>query len=129
MPPSATLFDRGRRDSAAPGAQIRTSLQSNPQVRALRPDQASQSDKSQVSLGAFEHCADGAGDAGYKRYGTFFKKFYDLMPDDGRMLLHTIVVPNAEGQELYDIYMHYLTGCSDLFRDHYIDVCQFTPVK
>src|ERR1700754_4971489 len=49
-----------------------------------------------VSLGAFEHFADGAGDAGYERYGTFFKKFYNLLPDDGRMLLHTIVVPSAE---------------------------------
>jgi cyclopropane-fatty-acyl-phospholipid synthase len=25
--------------------------------------------------------------------------------------------------------MHYLRGCSDLFRDHYTDVCQFTLVK
>ena len=54
-----------------------------------------------VSLGAFEHFADGAGDAGYERYGVFFKKFYSLLPDDGRMLLHTIVVPTAEeGKEL-----------------------------
>ena len=161
-----------------------------------------------VSLGAFEHFADGAGDAGYERYATFFKKFYNVMPDDGRMLLHTIVVPTAEeakernlpttmtllrfikfilteifpggklplisqvddystgagfkidrhhmigshyvptlnawaatleaqkdkaielqGQEVYDIYMHYLTGCSDLFRDGYTNVCQFTLVK
>ena len=49
-----------------------------------------------VSLGAFEHFADGAGDAGYERYATFFKKFYNLLPDDGRMLLHSIVVPTAE---------------------------------
>ncbi len=49
-----------------------------------------------VSLGAFEHFADGAGDAGYERYATFFKKYYDLLPDDGRMLLHSIVVPTAE---------------------------------
>ena len=161
-----------------------------------------------VSLGAFEHFADGAGDAGFERYDTFFKKFYNVMPDDGRMLLHTIIMPSAEeskelkltspmsllrfikfilteifpggrlpqipqidhyssnagfkveryhrigsnyvptlnawaaaleankekaielqGQEVYDIYMHYLTGCSDLFRDHYTDVCQFTLVK
>ncbi len=54
-----------------------------------------------VSLGAFEHFADGAGDAGYERYDTFFTKFYNLMPDDGRMLLHTIIVPTAEeGKEL-----------------------------
>ena len=162
-----------------------------------------------VSLGAFEHFADGAGDAGYERYATFFKKYYSLLPDDGRMLLHTIVVPDRrrgqreglqiedelaalhqvhlegdlprrkvapgrrrstsyssnagfkierhhfigknyvptltawadaleahkdkaielKGQETYDIYMKYLRGCSDLFRDDYTDVCQFTLVK
>jgi cyclopropane-fatty-acyl-phospholipid synthase len=161
-----------------------------------------------VSLGAFEHFADGAGDAGYERYASFFKMCYNVLPDDGKMLLHTIVVPTAEeakerhlpttmsllrfikfilteifpggklpqisqvdeystqtgfkiarhhkigshyvptlnawakaleahkdeaialqGQEVYDIYMHYLTGCSDLFRDGYTDVCQFTLVK
>ena len=54
-----------------------------------------------VSLGAFEHFADGAGDAGIERYDTFFKKYYDLLPDDGSMLLHTIIVPSAEeGKEL-----------------------------
>jgi cyclopropane-fatty-acyl-phospholipid synthase len=52
-----------------------------------------------VSLGAFEHFADGAGDAGYQRYATFFKKYYDLLPDDGVMLLHSIVVPSAEEGE------------------------------
>jgi cyclopropane-fatty-acyl-phospholipid synthase len=52
-----------------------------------------------VSLGAFEHFADGAGDAGYQRYDTFFKKYYDLLPDDGVMLLHSIVVPSAEEGE------------------------------
>ncbi|BDB40388.1 MULTISPECIES: cyclopropane mycolic acid synthase family methyltransferase [Mycobacterium] len=161
-----------------------------------------------VSLGAFEHFADGAGDAGYERYATFFKKYYSLLPDDGRFLLHTIVVPTAEegkkmglkttmsllrfisfilkeiypggklpqveqvdrysteagfkierhhfigknyvptlnawaekleehkekaielkGQEMYDIWQRYLTGCSDLFRDGYTNVCQFTLVK
>jgi cyclopropane-fatty-acyl-phospholipid synthase len=34
-----------------------------------------------------------------------------------------------QGQQMYDIYMHYLTGCSDLFRDSYTNVCQFTLVK
>ena len=161
-----------------------------------------------VSLGAFEHFADGAGDAGYQRYATFFKKYYSLLPDDGRFLLHSIVVPTAEegkamglkttmtllrfisfilreiypggklpqveqvdrysteagfkierhhyigknyvptlnawsealirqkdkaielkGQEMYDIWQHYLTGCSDLFRDGYTNVCQFTLTK
>ncbi|OBI10693.1 SAM-dependent methyltransferase [Mycobacterium sp. E2462] len=161
-----------------------------------------------VSLGAFEHFADGAGDAGYQRYGVFFKKYYNVLPDGGRMLLHTIVVPTTEevnalglkttmtllrfisfilkeifpggklpqikqidryateagfeierhhligenyvptlnawadalearkdeaialkGQDTYDIYMKYLRGCSDLFRDGYTNVCQFTLVK
>jgi cyclopropane-fatty-acyl-phospholipid synthase len=161
-----------------------------------------------VSLGAFEHFADGAGDAGYERYATFFKKYFSLLPDDGRMLLHTIVVPTAEegrelglkttmtllrfisfilkeiypggklpqvaqvdrysteagfkierhhfigknyvqtlntwadaleahkdqaielkGEQEYETFMKYLRGCSDLFRDGYTNVCQFTLVK
>ncbi|WP_102141878.1 cyclopropane mycolic acid synthase family methyltransferase [Mycobacterium hubeiense] len=161
-----------------------------------------------VSLGAFEHFADGAGDAGYERYKAFFEMCYNVLPDDGVMLLHTIVVPTAEegkelglkttmsllrfirfilteifpggrlpmisivdeyatnagfkiarhhkigsnyvrtlntwaealeahkdeaialqGEEVYQRYMKYLTGCSDLFRDGYTDVCQFTLVK
>ena len=28
--------------------------------------------------------------------------------------------------EVYDRYMKYLTGCADMFRDGYVDVCQFT---
>lgn len=161
-----------------------------------------------VSLGAFEHFADGAGDAGYERYATFFKKYYSLLPDDGRFLLHSIVVPTAEegkamglkttmsllrfisfilreiypggklpqveqvdrysteagfkierhhfigknyvptlnawadaleaqkekaielkGEKEYDTFVKYLRGCSDLFRDGYTNVCQFTLVK
>jgi cyclopropane-fatty-acyl-phospholipid synthase len=161
-----------------------------------------------VSLGAFEHFADGAGDAGYERYAAFFKKYYTLLPDEGRMLLHSIVVPSAEegealglkttmsllrfisfilkeiypggklpqveqvdrysteagfkierhhfigknyvrtlnawadkleehkdeaialkGQQEYDTFQKYLRGCSDLFRDGYTNVCQFTLVK
>ncbi|MBS1694937.1 MAG: class I SAM-dependent methyltransferase [Actinobacteria bacterium] len=31
--------------------------------------------------------------------------------------------------EVYDRYMKYLTGCADLFREGYTDVCQFTLVK
>ncbi|TFV54707.1 class I SAM-dependent methyltransferase [Mycobacterium sp. PS03-16] len=34
-----------------------------------------------------------------------------------------------QSQEVYDRYMKYLTGCADLFRDGYIDVCQFTLTK
>lgn len=30
------------------------------------------------------------------------------------------------GQDVYDRYMHYLTGCADLFRRRIIDVMQFT---
>jgi cyclopropane-fatty-acyl-phospholipid synthase len=31
--------------------------------------------------------------------------------------------------EVYNRYMHYLTGCAELFRDGYLDVCQFTLTK
>jgi cyclopropane-fatty-acyl-phospholipid synthase len=159
-----------------------------------------------VSIGAFEHFADGARDYGFQRYNDFFKMCYNVLPDDGVMLLHSIVVPTPEevshlprnmklfrfisfilkeiypggklpmistvdepatnagfditrhhrigknyirtldtwaksleahtdeaialkGQEHYDIFMHYLTGCRELFRDGYTDVCQFTMVK
>ncbi len=154
-----------------------------------------------VSIGAFEHF-------GFDRYDDFFKMAYEALPDDGVMLLHTIVqaskeeveerglpitmkhlkffkfimdeifpggrLPSVElvkdrataagftielvqplrlhyartldhwsaaleehkdeairiqSQEVYDRYMKYLTGCADLFRDGYIDVCQFTCVK
>ncbi|WP_307787481.1 cyclopropane mycolic acid synthase family methyltransferase [Mycolicibacterium sp. S2-37] len=34
-----------------------------------------------------------------------------------------------QSEEVYERYMRYLTGCADLFRDGYIDVCQFTCVK
>ncbi|BBZ10664.1 cyclopropane mycolic acid synthase family methyltransferase [Mycobacterium branderi] len=34
-----------------------------------------------------------------------------------------------QSQEVYDRYMKYLTGCAELFRDGYTDVCQFTLVK
>jgi cyclopropane-fatty-acyl-phospholipid synthase len=159
-----------------------------------------------VSLGAFEHFADGIGT--YERYSDFFKMCYNVMPDDGVMLLHTIVVPTAEegeklglkrtmslmrfisfirkeiypggrlpqvdivdkyateagfditrrhfigknyvptldtwaknleahkdraielkGEDEYNTFMKYLTGCRELFRDGYTDVCQFTMEK
>jgi cyclopropane-fatty-acyl-phospholipid synthase len=154
-----------------------------------------------VSIGAFEHF-------GRDRYDDFFKMAYDALPDDGVMMLHTIVKPNNEdfaalnlpltmrhlrffkfimdeifpggdlpqpitverhaakagfkvklvqplrmhyartldtwaaaleahkdeairiqSQEVYDRYMRYLTGCADLFREGYTDVCQFTLTK
>jgi cyclopropane-fatty-acyl-phospholipid synthase len=34
-----------------------------------------------------------------------------------------------QSEEVYRRYMKYLTGCADLFRDGYTDVCQFTLVK
>ena len=34
-----------------------------------------------------------------------------------------------QSEEVYERYMRYLTGCADLFRDGYTDVCQFTLVK
>ncbi|WP_099024271.1 cyclopropane mycolic acid synthase family methyltransferase [Mycolicibacterium palauense] len=34
-----------------------------------------------------------------------------------------------QSEEVYDRYMKYLTGCADLFRNGYTDVCQFTLNK
>jgi cyclopropane-fatty-acyl-phospholipid synthase len=154
-----------------------------------------------VSIGAFEHF-------GFSKYDDYFKKTYNLMPDDGVMLLHTIVIPSDEevrerklplkmstvrfikfildeiypggrlplvaqvkehavkagfdvtrvqplrphytrtldtwaanleskkdeaiavtSEEVYERFMKYLTGCADLFRNGYTDVCQFTCDK
>jgi cyclopropane-fatty-acyl-phospholipid synthase len=154
-----------------------------------------------VSIGAFEHF-------GKDRWDDFFKKSYQVLPDDGKMLLHSITIAGEEemeryklpvtmttirftkfivteifpggrlpssaqvkehataagfnvskiqplrlhyaktldiwaaalenrkdeaiqiqSQEVYDRYMHYLTGCADLFRKGYTDVCQFTCDK
>ena len=35
----------------------------------------------------------------------------------------------VQSEEIYDRYMHYLTGCAALFREGYIDVNQFTLEK
>ncbi|AWT54515.1 cyclopropane-fatty-acyl-phospholipid synthase 1 [Mycolicibacterium smegmatis MKD8] len=35
----------------------------------------------------------------------------------------------VQSEEMYERYMKYLTGCADLFREGYTDVCQFTLVK
>ena len=35
----------------------------------------------------------------------------------------------VQSEEVYDRYMHYLTGCADSFRKGYTDVNQFTLVK
>lgn len=154
-----------------------------------------------VSIGAFEHF-------GFEKYDDYFKKTYDLLPDDGVMLLHTIVSTSKEevaelglpttmslmrffrfivteiypggripliamvedhattagfavtrkqrlrphyvrtldtwaanleahkdeaiaitSDEVYERYLKYLTGCADLFRKGYTDVCQFTCEK
>ncbi|MGE5696449.1 MAG: cyclopropane mycolic acid synthase family methyltransferase [Candidatus Sericytochromatia bacterium] len=34
-----------------------------------------------------------------------------------------------QSEEVYERYIKYLTGCADLFRDGYTDVCQFTCEK
>lgn len=34
-----------------------------------------------------------------------------------------------QSEEVYDRYMKYLTGCADMFRQGYTDVCQFTMEK
>jgi cyclopropane-fatty-acyl-phospholipid synthase len=154
-----------------------------------------------VSIGAFEHF-------GFEKYADYFKKTYELLPDDGVMLLHTIVSTSKEevaelglpttmsllrffrfivteiypggripliamvedhataagfnvtrkqrlrphyvrtldawaanlqarkdeaiaitSEEVYQRYLKYLTGCADLFRVGYTDVCQFTCEK
>ncbi|OSC32403.1 SAM-dependent methyltransferase [Mycobacterium vulneris] len=154
-----------------------------------------------VSIGAFEAFK-------MERYAAFFERAYDILPDDGRMLLHTILaysqkqqhergvtitmsdlrfmrfigkeifpggqLPAQEdifrfgeaagfsiervqllqkhyertlniwaanleankeqaiaiqSQEVYDRYMHYLTGCENFFRKGISNVGQFTMVK
>ena len=154
-----------------------------------------------VSIGAFEHF-------GFNKYDDYFKKTFNCMPDDGVMLLHTIIIPEDEeikakglpltmsnvrfikfimdeiypggrlplasmvkqhavnagynvtreqhlqphyvrtldtwaenlkskkdeaisitSEEIYERFLKYLTGCADLFRDGYTDVCQFTCEK
>jgi cyclopropane-fatty-acyl-phospholipid synthase len=42
-----------------------------------------------VSIGAFEHFT-------FERYHDFFKMAYEVLPADGVMMLHTIVVPTVE---------------------------------
>jgi len=34
-----------------------------------------------------------------------------------------------QSEQVYDRYMKYLTGCAELFRDGYTDLCQFTLEK
>ncbi|AGC60861.1 mycolic acid synthase UmaA [Mycobacterium liflandii 128FXT] len=154
-----------------------------------------------VTIGAFEAFK-------MERYAAFFERSYDILPDDGRMLLHTILtytqkqfhemgvkvtmsdvrfmrfigqeifpggqLPAQEdifnfaqaagfsveraqllqqhyartlniwaanlearkeeaiamqSQEIYDKYMHYLTGCENFFRKGISNVGQFTLVK
>lgn len=154
-----------------------------------------------VSIGAFEHFRK-------ERYAAFFEKCHALLPTGGRMMLHTIVLTDADtlrqrgiavgheevlfakfirryifpggqlctpqtvidhaqrtgfivshvqslqlhyartldcwadalrarrdqaitiaGQDTYDLYMHYLTGCAHYFRTGHNDVMQFTLLK
>ncbi|MEN3316631.1 MAG: cyclopropane-fatty-acyl-phospholipid synthase [Mycobacterium sp.] len=154
-----------------------------------------------VSIGAFEHF-------GFGKYDDYFKRTFNSLPDDGVMLLHTIIIPSDEevkerklplkmstvrfikfildeiypggrlplaaqveehavkagftvtrkqklrphyartldtwaanleskrdeaiaitSEEVYERFMKYLTGCADLFRNGYTDVCQFTCEK
>jgi len=154
-----------------------------------------------VSIGAFEHF-------GFNKYDDYFKKTFSWLPDDGVMLLHTIIIPEDEeikakglpltmsrvrfikfimdeiypggrlplasmvrkhavsagyavtreqhlqphyartldtwasnlearrdeaiaitSEQIYERFHKYLTGCADLFRTGYTDVCQFTCEK
>ena len=42
-----------------------------------------------VSIGAFEHF-------GFNKYDDYFKKTFNIMPEDGVQLLHTIIIPSDE---------------------------------
>src|SRR5689334_4291061 len=42
-----------------------------------------------VSIGAFEHF-------GFDKYADFFKRMHGSLPGDGKMLLHTIVIPSND---------------------------------
>ncbi len=154
-----------------------------------------------VSIGAFEHF-------GFNKYDDYFKKTFSWLPDDGVMLLHTIIIPEDEefkakglpltmsrvrfikfimdeiypggrlplasmvrqhavtagyhvtreqhlqahytrtldtwaanleakqdeaiaitSEVIYERFHKYLTGCADLFRSGYTDICQFTLKK
>ncbi|OBK72973.1 cyclopropane mycolic acid synthase family methyltransferase [Mycobacterium sp. 1274761.0] len=154
-----------------------------------------------VSIGAFEHF-------GFSKYADYFKKTFNILPDDGVQLLHSIIIPSDEevrakqlkitmshlrfikfimdeiypggrlplaalieehatkagftvtrvqhlqpnyvktldtwaanleakkdeaiaitSEEIYERFVKYLRGCSDLFREGYTDVAQFTLEK
>ncbi len=154
-----------------------------------------------VSIGAFEHF-------GFSKYPDYFKKTFNILPDDGVQLLHSIIIPDDEevqrkqlkitmsrirfikfimdeiypggrlplaahieenataagfrvtrvqhlqpnyvktldtwannleskkdeaieitSEEIYERFVKYLRGCSDLFREGYTDVAQFTLEK
>jgi cyclopropane-fatty-acyl-phospholipid synthase len=47
----------------------------------------------------------------------------------GALEAHKDEAIRIQSQEVYDRYMRYLTGCADLFREGYTDVCQFTLTK
>jgi cyclopropane-fatty-acyl-phospholipid synthase len=57
-----------------------------------------------VSIGAFEHF-------GFDKYDEFFRRTFDSLPDDGKMLLHTIVIPSDE-----EIKQRQLTATMSLLR-------------
>jgi cyclopropane-fatty-acyl-phospholipid synthase len=42
---------------------------------------------------------------------------------------HRVQAVAIQSEEVYERYMKYLTGCAELFRDGYTDVCQFTLAK
>lgn len=42
---------------------------------------------------------------------------------------HKEQVIEIKGEHTYDTFLKYLTGCRELFRDGYTNVCQFTMVK
>ncbi|QZT64894.1 cyclopropane mycolic acid synthase family methyltransferase [Mycolicibacterium austroafricanum] len=76
--------------------------------------------------------ADHATKAGFRltreqRLREHYAKTLDIWADALRKREDDAV--RIQSREVYDRYMKYLTGCADLFRDGYTDICQFTLEK
>ena len=75
-----------------------------------------------VSIGAFEHF-------GFGKYDDYFKKTFNLMPDDGVMLLHTIIIPSDEEVKAKQVAAENVDACvsssSSLTRSTPVAVCRW----
>jgi len=61
------------------------------------------------------------------RLGPHYKRTLDMWAT--ALQAHKDEAIAIQSEEVYDRYMKYLTGCSELFRDGYTDLCQFTLEK